>query len=522
MSIGLVFDKINDNTMQRITRIALVSEAQRRNAEHVSRYPEVMALLQPHLSARTLSIFAQPRIEGDHIAWYSSLEGQPTPFAALNDEQQLQVQRVLDTRLQDITHQVAQLKQNSVFTEVELQLLTPWLAIFTNTARQVMVINGDPVVLNSLDDAPQIIPPVPPAPPVAPVVRATLFQRGWKYLLLLLLLLLLLGAVLYYYFCYLNQNEVVTPPSVVSTPVVPEPVSPAPEPLQPVPPVPELEPEPEPAVPEPEVKNDPPPDVKSEVKPVDKPEAKPVTKPVTKPEVVKTTPTKNCVIAKSPVNDPPKLVIIFDNSYSMHLTLAEPPSVIAQYLSLDGRQMSRAEMSRWDQRMMRLPSRLSTSKEVALASIDQFAKSIDIGLVALSRCPTATRSTFYPSAVRNLLKQKISNLNPLEQDSGTPLYSGLQMASNMLDGRNRDDFILLLSDGQDSCTNSNICSLANNIAQQKPRIKINVVDIGGLHTLDCVAKATGGSIFVANNQKELVNQINKAISDMQISKTVCE
>ena len=70
-------------------------------------------------------------------------------------------------------------------------------------------------------------------------------------------------------------------------------------------------------------------------------------------------------------------------------------------------------------------------------------------------------------------------MQPSEEDSGTPLYSGLQQAAAMVDGKNRDAFILIISDGEDNCQSGDVCSLARQIAKQKPRLRINVVDIGG-------------------------------------------
>ncbi|EJS86353.1 hypothetical protein AAUPMB_18386 [Pasteurella multocida subsp. multocida str. Anand1_buffalo] len=55
------------------------------------------------------------------------------------------------------------------------------------------------------------------------------------------------------------------------------------------------------------------------------------------------------------------------------------------------------------------------------------------------------------------------------------------------------------------------CALAQQIAKRQPRLKINVVDIGGAKAANCVAKATKGKVFTANSQKQLVNMINQAV-----------
>ena len=110
----------------------------------------------------------------------------------------------------------------------------------------------------------------------------------------------------------------------------------------------------------------------------------------------------------------------------------------------------------------------------------------------------------------------------MEYNSATPLYNGVKQASKLLDGVNRDDYILIISDGEDNCTRANICTLANKIAKEKPRLKINIVDIAGEHKIDCVAKSTGGNVYIAKNPTQLINQMNSAVSNMDISKPICE
>jgi hypothetical protein len=184
--------------------------------------------------------------------------------------------------------------------------------------------------------------------------------------------------------------------------------------------------------------------------------------------------------------------------------------------------MSLEDADAYEKRMTRLPNRLSSSKEVALASIDKIQANVNIALATLSACPVAQTTPFYSYDNRSNLKNKINKLKPLDDNSATPLYSGIKQASKMLDGVNRDDYILVISDGQDNCTKANICSLASKIATQQPRLKINIVDIAGQHKIDCVAEQTGGKVYVAQSPKQIVEQMNNAVSSMNISKPLCE
>lgn len=227
-------------------------------------------------------------------------------------------------------------------------------------------------------------------------------------------------------------------------------------------------------------------------------------------EEPKQPPQKVCKPKYKP-GETPQMVMIFDNSASMLFSLLESSQSIDAFTDRwDAYGVSDAEI----EYMRRLPNRLSTAKKASANIINSIGKNVDIGLVSLKTCPAATNHGFYSPGKRNALKAKIQAMKPGEEQSGTPLYNGLQVASSMIDGVKRDAFILLLSDGKDSCTTSDICSLANQIAKQKPRLKVNVVDIGGARAANCVAAATGGKVFTANNQKQVVSMINQAIKPM--------
>ena len=92
----------------------------------------------------------------------------------------------------------------------------------------------------------------------------------------------------------------------------------------------------------------------------------------------------------------------------------------------------------------------------------------------------------------------------------------------MLDGVKREDYILIISDGEDNCSKNNICTLANYIATKKPKLKINIVDIAGEHKIDCVANMTGGKVYIAQSPKDMIKQMNKAVSDLKVDRPVCQ
>lgn len=451
-----------------------------------SQYHTFLQLLSPHVSARSLSVLATPQFmtNSNQLGWYTNLEGQPILLKNITDKSiRKSAEITLQKRLDDIDSSIKQLITLSTMTSEQKNLLTEWFRRISSNLNSIYVINNDPVLTYDFEQP-------APAPVITNVSKA--FPRWWHYLILLLMLLVGIG-LLWYFFCPLSyRNKPVDVISPIINNVIPEP------PIEPKS-IPKPLPDPTP-MPEPKVIPLPDPVV----------EPQPVVKPIIKnaPNCVKKeTITKN--------KNPSKMVLIFDNSASMNLTLTEPMSEINRYLN------TFFTSDEYDRRMTRLPSRLSESKKVAASSIDKIQANVDIGLVVLNKCLTADKIGFYNNKSRNLLKNRISQLVPLQNNSATPLYSGVQVASSMLDGVNRDDYILIISDGEDNCSNNNICTLAFSIAQKQPRLKINIIDIAGLHKIDCVADQTGGKVFIAQNQQELVKQMSKVVKQMDISRPIC-
>lgn len=448
--------------MQRIIRIK-IDHNDFQKMSLLDQYNSLLTLLKPHLTERTFSILATPKLIDDnqYLGWYTDLQGQPVFLNSIADEVlKKQISEKLQTRICDIELTIKSLQLN----EDQQALVSSWLPRIKSLGNQIYIVNGEPVIINTFEDP--ILPPPVVALSTIPMKK---FWRWWHFLILALLFAAL-GSLLYFLYPFNKANIVDEIPKLT---IIPPVLVKKPEP----------EPEPEPA-------------------------------PV----------ARNCIPKEDVIknNNASKMVMIFDNSASMTLTLMESKSAINQYLASDFSMMTEKEADAYEARMTRLPNRLSSSKKVALSTIDKIQKDINIALVTLTSCPVAQTTSFYDHASREKLKNKINKLNPLEYNSATPLYSGVQQASKMLDGVNRDDYILIISDGEDNCTKSNICTLASKIAAKQPRLKINIVDIAGQHKIDCVAKSTGGKVYIAQNPTEIVNQMNNAVSDLNITKPICE
>ncbi|WP_392552561.1 hypothetical protein RHO14_01490 [Orbus wheelerorum] len=459
--------------MQRIQSVTFDQQNAEKN-KLLSEYTEFLQLLEPHISTRTLSVLAMPKLlkDSNQLGWYTKLEGQPALLKNITDESQLRdLKLTLESRLNDIDIVIKQLLVSTSLSTEQKNILSNWFPRLATHYNPIYIINNDPVVIYDFEQ-PLLLPTV--------INGAKLFSRWWHFALLALVLLGLLW-LLWYLFCPQSKKlELIDDVPVIESVIEPEfipKVEPEPEPI------PQIEPQ------VPVVNNDP--------------------NCITKEEIIKN-------------KHPSRMVLIFDNSASMYLTLAESNAEIERYQNTDFSYLTRQQIADYDKKMTRLPNRLSSSKKVAASSIDKIQSNVDIGLVILNKCPNADKTGFYSSSNRSVLKNKISKLEPLQYNSATPLYSGVQIASSMLDGVNQDDYILIISDGEDNCSDNNICTLALSISAQKPRLKINIIDIAGLHRIDCVANMTGGKVFIAQNHQQIIEQMNKAVKQMDISRPVCK
>lgn len=486
--------------MQRLARFKL-EEINQNATVLFEHYDEILKIVRAHLPPSTATLFAKPEIKSDRVTveWYSELEGQPY-LVSENESDKATLQKIsplIQQRLNAIAALTQNLTERGVISAEQSTWLSQLVEGANHNTRQIYLLNNEPVI-TGWGIGKKVEPPAPP--PIVPVATP---KHRWCYWLLPLLLLLL-GLLAWWWF----NREPVVPPKV-EPPKVEEPKKEEPKIEEPKPEPPKVEePKPEPIKEEPKVEEPKPEPIQEPIK--EEPKVEP---PVVEPpkEEPKQPPQKVCKPKYKP-GETPQMVMIFDNSGSMFFTMQESSQTIDAFIQ---RAETYGASDEEIQYMQRLPNRLSTAKKASTNIINSIGKNVDIGLVSLRTCPAATNHGFYSPGKRNALKAKIQAMTPAEGDSsGTPLYNGLQVASSMVDGVKRDAFILILSDGKDNCNTPDICGLANQIAKQKPRLKVNVVDIGGARAANCVASATGGKVFTANNQKQVVSMVNQAIKPM--------
>ncbi|MEQ5238018.1 vWA domain-containing protein [Proteus terrae] len=468
---------------------------------------QLLQLLTQHFPTKYRSLFATPEKKSDDVVeWYSPVSGNPVALTSLQGQEQQEIRRILDERLNDIKTQTALLASQNRITDEERHLLDT--ASTLPDSESVYIINGQPVITWWPRTT-----PLPP--PIAQVtagasaaaagaaladVPAKTRNRWLRWLLLLLFLLFLLLLASWLKGCF---DPKVVPPVVEEKPAVV------------IPPKPEPAPEPEP-VPEPE--------------PIPEPVPEPAPVPAPKPvPVKKLTPLEACVQdelkksgvtektanatcenrlaskikqmcpAERPAELAPQVIIIFDASGSMALSMSLTEDDL-DFISSTGKLFAGYDAE---------PRRITVARNAATKIINSIPSDMKITTVVASDCGVVKSSPAYGGNERSKL---LSYIKRIEPDSGTPLAESIQRAGSLIKGNNRDTIIVLLSDGLESC-DQDPCAAARTLKRAHPRAVINVVDILGTGAGNCVASATGGKVFTARNANEVTLMTRKAIED---------
>ena len=476
--------------MQRLARFKL-EEINQNATVLFEHYDEILKIVRAHLPPSTATLFAKPEIKSDRVTveWYSELEGQPYLIPE-NESGKAALQKispVIQQRLNAISALTQDLTQKGSISAEQSTWLNQLVDGATHDTRQIYLVNNEPVI-TGWGIGKKVEQPAPP-----PVVPLTAPKHRWCYWLLPLLLLLL-GLLAWW---WLNREPVVPPK--VEPPKVEEPKK--------------EEPKPEPPKEEPKV---------------EEPKPEPVQEPPKeepKVEEPKPEPKKNCRVVEKPT-DAPQLAIIFNNASGMRYTLLESAKKVAIF---DEKLRNPAKYGITQQDvyyMYRKPNRSVASKKSVAELINNIPTAVDIGLVELKSCLStskkasyATNHGIFTAAQRSTLKAKLNKMQVREnQVPGTPIYEGLQKALTIIDGKEREALIVLITEGNGDCTNRNVCELIKKEAKERPKLKINIVNINSpWHNTDCLAKTTGGEILNGDmtNQVKLTEAIKKSMEPVQ-------
>ena len=107
----------------------------------------------------------------------------------------------------------------------------------------------------------------------------------------------------------------------------------------------------------------------------------------------------------------------------------------------------------------------------------------------------------------------IEGIQALVPNDGTALAASLDMTARTMNGRDRDGMILMFIDGADGCE-QDVCAVAQRIAREQPRLRVNLINISNSNLASCVAENTGGRIYSANDAEQIAAALKDASQEV--------
>ncbi|MGV2836799.1 vWA domain-containing protein, partial [Pseudomonas shirazensis] len=110
----------------------------------------------------------------------------------------------------------------------------------------------------------------------------------------------------------------------------------------------------------------------------------------------------------------------------------------------------------------------------------------------------------------------ISGIEGLVPNDGTALSASLDLAAKSMNGRDRDGVIVMFVDGADGC-GEDVCAVAQRIAQEQPRLRVNLVNISNNSLANCIADSTGGRVYSGDNAVQVAAALKQASQEVSSS-----
>jgi hypothetical protein len=486
--------------MQRIARDTAT------DAGGLNDYSVPIALIHRYFPPSVAALYATPRAGSDGVLqWWTSLPGQPLLFTELDAQQQqalLERYHERQARVGDLADELS--RQGLAEDAAALRAL-----IGSPELGRLYSVNGEPVVIQWVQPppVPVVSALIPAAAPVVPqVALAPNASRWWRYwpavLLLALLLLLLLWWLCPWTVAWrwwqADEPVRVPPDARIEAPSenITVPAQVAPETVV-------LPPPPEAEIPVPSA---------PKVEPAPKVQSAPKVASATAVGPPPGTRSAYACRAKLPHEQAPEFVTVFDTSGSMNLSIKATPEDEKWFFKNADNPFVEHIPGALDRlkRLTASPTRLDVAQKAFGGMVETLHPDIRAGLITYGGCRSPIRQGVFANSQR---QQLIKHVNGLEADGGTPLAASLLEAAQMVNGKTRDAIIVAFVDGEDGC-DQNQCLVAEHIAQEQPRLQINVVDITGRGLSNCVAEATGGRVFNPKDAEDVGRMLKAASADL--------
>lgn len=203
----------------------------------------------------------------------------------------------------------------------------------------------------------------------------------------------------------------------------------------------------------------------------------------------------------------PDFTIILDTSYSMKLNISATAEDEDWFMGI---QHTDQELSPRGKKVLKSPSRLHVAQQAIIKMLPLLHANVNVRLISFLSCEQVLDHGVFSQAQHPEL---ITIILALEPSGPTPLVRSLYYAANAIDGVNKDALTLCFVDGEDGC-GLNIDEAANQINLQKPRMRINVIDISGLGLSNILAHKTGGRVYCSKKAKEISKMIIQSTNEI--------
>lgn len=207
---------------------------------------------------------------------------------------------------------------------------------------------------------------------------------------------------------------------------------------------------------------------------------------------------------------PPEFSVVLDTSGSMLLSVAataEDEQWFFQNIADPAIDQARvAEVTR-------APVRIDVAKQSLKQMVDDLHPAIDTRFITFDGCRAPLDHGLFTPAQRQAL---ISGIEGLVPNDGTALSASLDLAAKSMNGRDRDGVIVMFVDGADGC-GEDVCAVAQRIAQEQPRLRVNLVNISNNSLANCIADSTGGRVYSGDNAVQVAAALKQASQEVSSS-----
>lgn len=208
---------------------------------------------------------------------------------------------------------------------------------------------------------------------------------------------------------------------------------------------------------------------------------------------------------------PPDFVMVIDTSGSMDLNINISDADETIFLTpMAARTMPRA----WQQAAVAEPKRMSIAKSALKSVVQDLHPSITTDVITFGMCDQHRKQTFHKGKFTGEQRPDLLRLiQSLPADQATPIAESMRHAARLVDGKHRDAMVVMLVDGEDGC-GENVCNVARELHAQKPRMRINVVNISDKPMSNCIAEQTGGRVYAAKDAQMLAKHLADATNEV--------